>query len=59
MGSGNRRNPATGRKHRESVNKPGWEGKGGPKRYSGRIVPKGRLEYRRQQSMRPTQEGED
>lgn len=47
MGSGNRRSPATGRKMRESVNKPGWETRGGPKRSNGKIVPKGKLAYRR------------
>lgn len=45
--SGNKRNPATGRKRRESVNKPGWETRSGPKRRNGRIVRKGRLEHRR------------
>lgn len=46
MGSGNRRSPATGRKMRESVNKPGYVA-GGPRRSNGKIVRKGRLEFRR------------
>lgn len=53
MGSGNRRSPATGRKMREAVNKPGKEPwKGGPERRNGSIVPKGRLAFRRAQNMR-------
>jgi len=47
MGSGNRRSPETGRKHREAVNKPGWQTRGGPRRSNGKIVPKGRLAHRR------------
>jgi len=47
--SGNKRNPATGRKMREGVNKPGWKPGGGPKRNNGSIVHKGRLTWSRQQ----------
>jgi hypothetical protein len=46
MGSGNRRSPATGRKMREAVNKPGYQG-GGPQRSNGKIVRKGKLEHQR------------
>jgi len=47
--SGNKRNPATGRKMREAVNKPGYKSGGGPKRSNGSIVPKGRLAWSRSQ----------
>ena len=45
--SGNKRSPATGRKQREAVNKPGWESRRGPERSNGKIVPKGRLAHAR------------
>lgn len=44
MASGNRRDPATGRKMRENTRR---DTHGGPERRNGKIVPKGRLAHKR------------
>ncbi len=49
MGWGSKKDPATGRSKREAG--PRHETHGGPKRWNGKIVPKGRLQYQRDRKM--------
>jgi hypothetical protein len=51
MGWGSKKNPATGRSKREAVNHRSLGRTGGPKRRDGVIVPKGRLQHRRDRKM--------
>ena len=53
MGWGAKKNPATGRSAREAVNHRDLDRltPGGPKRYNGSIVSKGRLDFQRARAM--------